>query len=179
MTDHLSDDPRLAEEPTRDRIRDHVAAHPGVHFNALLRRLDIASGQAQYHLRRLTAADDVHAESRYGRTHYFTGEFDPWERHAVAVLRRETARDIVAAVIAEDPVTPVAVADDLGIARSTLEYHLDHLVDADLVRKRHDDASRVTLTASTPADTLRLLDLVTPSLPDRLVDRFERLVDTI
>lgn len=169
----------MTDVPTRDRIHDHVQANPGTHFNAIVRRLDIASGQAQYHLRRLAADDTIHAESRYGRTHYFTGEFDPWERHAVAVLRRETARDVSSVILAHGPTTPTAVADELGIARSTLEYHLDNLADADLVRKNHDDGGRVTLAAPHPEATLRLLDLVTPSLPDRLIDRFERLVDSI
>jgi len=169
----------VTDAPTRDRILDHVQANPGIHFNAIVRRLDIASGQAQYHLRRLAADDDIHPESRHGRTHYFTGEFDTWERHAVAVLRRETARDVASVIVSNEPTTPTAVADELGIARSTLEYHLEHLADADLVRKDHDDAGRVTLTAPHPGDTLRLLDLVTPTLPDRLVDRFERLVDSI
>lgn len=169
----------MTDVPTRDRIREHVKANPGIHFNAIVRRLDIASGQAQYHLRRLAADDDIRAESRHGRTHYFTGEFDAWERHAVAVLRRETARDVVSVVVANEPTTPTAVADELGIARSTLEYHIDNLADAELVRKDRDDAGRVTLTALHPEETLRLLDLVSPSLPDRLVDRFERLVDSI
>lgn len=164
---------------TRDRIRAHVEANPGVHFNAIVRRLDVAAGQAQYHLRRLAAADVIQSEPRQGRTHYFVGDFDPWERRAVAVLRRETARDVATTVLTCAPVTPGAVADELGVARSTLEYHLGHLVDADLVRKHHDDAGRVTLTAPRPAETIRLLDLVTPSLPERLVDRFERLLDSV
>lgn len=164
---------------TRDRIRAHVASNPGVHFNAIVRHLDIAAGQAQYHLHRLTRADTLTPESRYGRTHYFPDEFDPWERHAVAVLRRETAREIASTVVASEPVTPATVTEEVGIARSTLEYHLDRLVDADLVAKQHDGANRVTLTAPRTAETLRLLELVTPSIPDRLVDRFDRLVDSI
>lgn len=164
---------------TRERVREHVAANPGVHFNAIVRNLDIAAGQAQYHLRRLTTADTVRSEPRYGRTHYFTADYEPWERHAVAVLRRETARDVLSIVIEREPVTPTTVADELGIARSTLEYHVDHLLEADLVRKHRDESGRVSLTAPNSGEALRLLDLVTPSRPDRLVDRFERLVDSL
>lgn len=43
---------------TRERIASHVEENPGVHFNALTRRLDLA-GQVQYHLDRLVAADLV------------------------------------------------------------------------------------------------------------------------
>ena len=169
----------MSGRSTRDRIRDLVAREPGVHFNAVVRRLDITSGQAQYHLHRLRTADAITAESRYGRTHYYTGEFDEWERHAVAVLRRETARDVTTTLLAADSTRPNQVAADLGIARSTLEHHLEHLEAADVVRKERDDSGHVTLHVPRPAETVRLLDLVTPSLPDRLVDRFERLLDSL
>ncbi len=161
----------------RERIRDHVTAHPGVHFNALVRELDLAPGQVQHHLKRLTP-DAVVAEPLYGRTHYYPPEYDAWERGALAVLRRETARDILGVLAAEGESAPAAVADDLGVARSTLEWHLDHLLEQDLVEKRYDERGRVTLSLSRPAETGALLAAVKPSVPDRLVDRFTRLVDS-
>lgn len=169
----------MTEPFTRERVRELVSREPGVHFNAVVRRLDITPGQAQYHLRRLQTADAVSAEPRYGRTHYYTAVFDEWERHAVAVLRRETARDIATAVLTAGSARPKQVAVDLDIARSTLEHHLDHLEAADVVRKQRDDSGHVTLHVPRPEETVRLLDVVTPSLPDRLIDRFERLVDSL
>ena len=159
----------------RERIRDHVAAHPGVHFNELVRRLDLAPGQVQHHLKRLTP-DAVVAESLYGRTHYYPPAYDEWERGALALLRRETARDVLEA-LAAGPRAPDAVAAEVGIARSTLEWHLDHLLERDLVEKAYDERGRVTLSLARPAETADLLGAVEPSLPDRLVDRFTRLVD--
>ena len=160
----------------RERIRDHVAAHPGVHFNELVRRLDLAPGQVQHHLKRLTP-DAVVAESLYGRTHYYPPAYDEWERGALALLRRETARDVLEA-LAAGPRAPDAVAAEVGIARSTLEWHLDHLLERDLVEKAYDERGRVTLSLARPAETADLLGAVEPSLPDRLVDRFTRLVDS-
>ena len=161
----------------RERIRDHVAAHPGVHFNELVRRLDLAPGQVQHHLKRLTP-DAVVAESLYGRTHYYPPAYDEWERGALAPLRRETARDVLEA-LAAGPRAPDAVAAEVGIARSTLEWHLDHLLERDLVEKAYDERGRVTLSLARPAETADLLGAVEPSLPDRLVDRFTRLVDSL
>jgi predicted transcriptional regulator len=161
---------------TRERIRDHVAAHPGVHFNELVRRLDLAPGQVQHHLKRLTP-DAVVAESLYGRTHYYPPAYDGWERGALALLRRETARDVLE-TLAAGPRAPDAVADDVGVARSTLEWHLDHLLEQELVEKAYDERGRVTLSLARPAETGDLLAAVEPSLPDRLVDRFTRLVDS-
>lgn len=69
------------------------------------------------------------------------------------------------------------MADDIGVARSTLEWHLDHLVERDVVRKERDLHNRVTLVLTHPERTTRLLDDVSPSLPERFVDRFDRLLD--
>lgn len=162
---------------TRSRVRRRVAADPGVHFNSLVRVLDLAPGQTQYHLRKLRRADDVVAEPLYGRTHYYPPEYDPWERRATAVLRRETARDALLLLLDNGPAPPSGIADELGVARSTLEWHLDHLVEQELVTKERDTRNRVTLVPVCPEASVRLLRAVEPSLPERLVDRFERLVD--
>src|SRR6056297_3044303 len=106
---------------TREKIHDYVAANPGIHFNELTRALDLAPGQVQYHLRKLERADTVVEESLYGRTHYYTPEYDTWERGAIALLRRETARDVLVYLMTNGPSAPNTVADGLDIARSTLE----------------------------------------------------------
>ena len=162
---------------TRERIAAHVAGDPGVHFSELVRALDLAPGQVQYHLRRLD--DRVVAADYYGQTHYYPPDVDPFERRAIAVLRRETACDVVVALLRRGPSSPTDVADELDIARSTLEWHLDRLTDLGIVAKRRDDRGRVTLVLERPAETAALLDSVDPSLPDRLVDRFARLVDRL
>ncbi|WP_226005340.1 winged helix-turn-helix transcriptional regulator [Natrinema salinisoli] len=164
---------------TRQQIRTHVGANAGIHFNELVRESDFAPGQVQYHVRRLREDGRLVREEFYGRTHYYPPTYDEWERAALALFRRETAREIVVYLIEREPAAPGEVADALEIARSTLEYHLDRLVDHDLVEKRYDDRNRVRLELAEPEATGRLLTTVTPTVPDRLVDRFTRLVDEL
>lgn len=164
---------------TRELIADHVRAHPGVHFSGIVRALDLAPGQVQYHLRRLRRADRVTEEGLYGRTHYYPPGFDPWERRALALLRRETAGDIVARLVAGGSARPADVAADLDLARSTLSWHVDRLEASGLVERRRDDHGGVTLAAADPERTAALLTEVDPSLPERLVSRFARLVDNL
>lgn len=159
---------------TRDRIAAAIDRDPGVHFRELVRTLDLAPGQVQYHLERL----DVVADDRYGRTHYFLDGYDEWERGAIALLRRETSADVVSVLMAEGPLGAGETAEHAGIARSTLSWHLDRLVESDLVEKRHD-RGRVVLALVDPERTARLLDRAKPTLPGRLVDRFTRLVDSL
>ena len=160
---------------TRERIADRVAADPGIHFSELVRELNLAPGQVQYHLRRLD--DRVVAADLYGRTHYYPSTVDERDRRVLAALRRETARDALAVLLRRGPTPPAAVADELGVARSTLEWHLDRLVAEDLVRKSRDRRGRVTLVLADPDWIGAHLDAVEPSLPERLVDRFDRLLD--
>ena len=164
---------------TRRRVADEVRERPGIHFNELVRALDLAPGQVQYHLGRLRSADAVAEQRLYGRTHYYPPSYDEWERRALALLARETSADVVAVLLDEGPARPSAVAERVGIARSTLEWHLDRLVEQDLVRKERGERNRVTLELARTEETARLLRRATPSLPGRLVDRFTRLVDRL
>lgn len=167
MTDH------------RTRIQEYIAAHPGEHFNAITRALDLAPGQTQYHLKKLRTSGQIVEERLYGRTHYYTPEYDAWERGAIAVFRRETARDILFALVKNGPSRPASVADDLEIARSTLEWHLDHLLEQGLVKKQRNKYNHVTLVMAEPDKTIQLMDEITPTFSDKMLDRFMRLVDTL
>ena len=160
---------------TRDRIDRHIEANPGVHFRELTRALDLATGQVQYHLTRL---ESVTVQRCNGRTHYYPAGYGPWERRTLAYLRRETARDVVVLLLAADQASPAAVTEELGVARSTLEHHLDGLVSAGVVAKRRT-GNRVTLSLRRPAATAGLLRTVEPSFAERLTDRFERLLDQL
>lgn len=164
---------------TRQQIAAYVRSHPGVYYTELRQALDLANGQVQYHLKRLLADKQVAEERLYGKTHYYPPDYDPWERGALALLRRETAGDVVSFLLSGGPAHPKTVAEELDIARSTLEWHLDHLTEQDVVEKQRDDHNRVTLTLNRPDDLVRLLWEADPSLYERMVDRFTRLVDLL
>lgn len=162
---------------TKRQIRTHVYANAGIHFNELVRESAFAPGQIQYHVRRLIDEGKLVRHEFYGRTHYYPPEYDEQEQAMLALFRRETAREIVVYLIEHEPTGPSEIADALEIARSTLEYHLDRLVERDIVEKKYDERNRVTLRLANPELTGELLSTVEPTVPDRLLDRFTRLVD--
>ena len=164
---------------SQTRITRSIENRPGIHFNELVRVLEFAPGQTQYHLRRLRRNERIVAEPLYGRTHYYTPAYTDWERGALALLHRETARDIVLFLLEEGASAPQTVANDLDIARSTLEWHLDHLGEQDVVEKHRNSQNRVTLVLSRPTKTVELFDDIEPSLSKQMVDRFTRLVDRL
>ena len=162
---------------TRTRVRSHVCEMPGVHFNQIKRDLDLATWQVQYHLQRLVADGELEVERVGGRAHYFDLEFDPWERRTLAYLRRETAREIIVRLHSEGTIQPSTLTDDLDLARSTVSWHVSNLTEADILVKSDDRP--MTLRLAHPERTADLLETVSPSLPDRLVDRFMRTVDSL
>jgi predicted transcriptional regulator len=164
---------------TRSRIRDCIRREPGIHFNDIARQLDIATGQTQYHVRKLRRSGKLEEEAIAGRTHYYPPTYTPWERTTIALLRRETTREIVLFLLRNGEVAPAAIADRLDLARSTVEWHLSRLVEHDVARKQETDSSRVVVSLRDETNVYRLLREIEPGLLDRVVDRFSRLTDEL
>lgn len=164
---------------TRSQVRDCIGREPGIHFSDISRELGIATGQTQYHLRKLLRAGKLEKESIAGRTHYYPPTYSEWERGAIALLRRETTREIVLTLLRGDTVTPANLAEQLSLARSTVEWHLSRLVEHDVARKQPmaDDPARVVVALRRQSELYRLLRELEPRLLDRVVDRFSRLTD--
>jgi predicted transcriptional regulator len=120
---------------TRNSIHKCVRIQPGIHFNALVRESGFAPGQVQYHVRQLLDTEDVTEDRLYGRTDYYSSDYDPWERRTLALARRETAREFLFYLIENESIRPSELTERLGIARSTLAWHTDRLVDAGIVEK--------------------------------------------
>ena len=159
------------------RIADAVRTTPGIHFNGLVRSLDLATGQVQYHLKRLLAEESVVKTELYGRTHYFPDSYDEWERRTLALLRRETTRDVVAVLFEMGSARPNELAETLDLARSTLEWHLDHLIEQGVAVKRYTSRNRVSIELARPEETIELVRSADPTLLGKMVSRFTRLVD--
>ncbi|MFB6282440.1 MAG: winged helix-turn-helix transcriptional regulator [Halobacteria archaeon] len=159
-----------------DFILEYVEINPGMHFSGILREIDVASGQLQYHLRNLSEEGEVESEKVAGMRHYFPEDFGKKERVKLSLLRRETKRDVVVGLLGCDGRSPGDLARELGLARSTLEHHLADLEEPGLVERRYVDG-RVYLEPGDDEEITRLLETIDPSLLDRSTDRFTRLFD--
>ncbi|MEF8771193.1 winged helix-turn-helix transcriptional regulator [Halodesulfurarchaeum sp.] len=162
---------------TRTRIADTVQTKPGIHFNGIVRTCDLATGQVQYHLDRLLSEDVLVKADLYGRSHFFPTEYDEWERSTLSLLRRETTREVAAVILESGPTRPNELVEELGLARSTLEWHVNHLVEQDVVEKRYTTSEPVVLEVSRPKDLIELVQKADPTLLGQMVGHFTRLVD--
>jgi len=156
---------------SRRAIYAAVDETPGIHFRALLDRLDYAKGTLQYHLQ--TLADeglvDVSEDGKYTR-YYPAGEFDEADRAVMNALRRTYSRRVIAHLLADEPLSTTDLADRLDKSPSTVSWHLSQLADAGLVEKERVGQS-VEYSLRDPERARYLYTIHRQSFTDVLVDR--------
>lgn len=165
MTDH------------RQELRSIVDEEPGIHFNELVRTLDASPDKVQRLVDEVTGSELVR-DDFHGKAHFYSAEFDEWEREALALLRRETSREVITSIIDHGTAAPSVIVDDVGIARSTLEWHCERLEGAKLIEK-HWQSGRVTYEPTNQDRLESLLTKVEPNVRDTWIDRTERLFDHV
>jgi predicted transcriptional regulator len=124
----------LLEHPARAQLLMIVQAEPGVHFQDLVRRSGLPNGTAVHHLGKLTKGGlvSVRALGRY--TCYFPGASP--SRSAVAsaaVLRSDGARRVYEAIQGHPGLSGLELAGLVGLQPSTVNYHVQKLVESGLV----------------------------------------------
>ncbi|WP_254829438.1 winged helix-turn-helix transcriptional regulator [Haloglomus salinum] len=133
-------------------IRGYLATTPGAHFSKLRDDLQLGTGEAQYHLRRLVERDAVDSwkDGDY-RRYAPAGRFSDFERRALGFLRRDTARGLVVGLLREPDATGAELADRLGVSAPTVSKYAAELAEAGLL----DRSDGYDLTR--PETTLLLL----------------------
>jgi len=166
------------ELESRRRIYQVISDSPGIHFRALLDRLEYAQGTLQYHVRWLADEDliDVSEDGDFTR-YYPAGSFDPEDQAVMNALRRENARRIIAHLGADGALSTSELAERLDRSKSTVSWHLSRLGEADLVSKRRNGRS-VEYSLTDPDRVMRLYTVHRKSLTDRVVDRVFGLWDS-
>lgn len=135
----------VLEHPMRRRIYDAIGAEPGIHFQALARKAGTGRGALDHHLRKLVAAELVTVRRAPGFTCYFQkGTLGRQVLDAAPALRSDGSRAVLQAVAAMPGSSSRQLAAHLGVAPSTMSYHLKRLQDAGLVTPGEKSGVRVT-----------------------------------
>lgn len=126
-------DDRVLDHPARSRVMEAVRAEPGVHFQELSRRLGLGHGVLEHHLRKLVDAEIVVMRRSPGYTCYFPKATDRRVMDAAPMLRSGGGRAVLGAVAERPGASSRDLAVHLGLAPSTVSYHLKRLETAGLV----------------------------------------------
>ncbi len=124
----------LLDHPVRNDIMAAVSSDPGIHFQELVRRLGKGRGTMEHHVRKLVGSDLLVERSDKGFTCYFPkGQIDRRVMAAAPLLKSDGARMVLQAVTAVPGAVAKDLAAQLGMAPSTINYHLRKLTEAGLI----------------------------------------------
>jgi predicted transcriptional regulator len=163
--------PDVTEGPRQD-ILSCVGEVPGIHLRSIERRTDLPLGQVLYHLDRLERMGLVSSlRDRGFRRYYVTQTIGRGEKRMLAALRHATPRRILLALLRGPRRTHKELLDDVGVAGSTLSFHLQRLVEAGILR-RLVDGGATRYEVAEPALAVETLVEHAASFNDGEVHRF-------
>jgi predicted transcriptional regulator len=123
---------RLLDNKTRGRIRKHIQAHPGAHYNELKRNLNISNGTLAYHLMTLERGGFIRSkkEGMYKILYPKESTEDEAKRPHLGKSRKE-----IQDIIQETPgLTQKEISKKTKLSLSTVNYHISSMIEDDLIR---------------------------------------------
>lgn len=157
----------------RARILRCVLDRPGIHLREVEREAELPLGQVLYHLDRLERMGIlVSARDAGFRRYYPAHDVGRGEKRFLAALRHEVPRRVLLHLL-QAPANHKEIQDTLGLAPSTLSFHLARLLASGVLTRRREGASNV-YTLLEPDLVRRELLYYRESFRDPEVDRFAR-----
>lgn len=167
--------PEPLDLESRRRLFEYLEANPGTHMRELERALGMSTGMLTYHLDYLERAGLIRVEDAGYRKHYFVAaQFRPDERSVIALLRQPTPRRILIALLTAQSLSFQELLATIGVAKSTLSFHLHKLTTTNLVTVRRQEREH-HYAVGEPDRVARLLIAIRESVADDAVERFVAL----
>jgi DNA-binding transcriptional ArsR family regulator len=165
----------------RQRVHEAVTRYPGLHLRGLERQVGVSAPLVQYHVRRLIEAGFIESREKGGYVRFYatpkakSARLKPEDQALVGLLREEVPLHIALLLLDEGDLTHGALVERLGIAKSTVSYHLAKLAQAEVVVRGEGAAIRL-------ADRERVYRMLlahepTPDLIDAFADLWGALYD--
>ena len=120
----------LLNHAMRKKIYDHIVKHEGQHFRNIMTDLDMPSGVLTHHINMLEREEYIKSvqDGIYRRFYTYAAQKDP--RH----LLTQHQQNILKAIQAQPGISQTDVANQLGLTRMLVNYHLKILSAEHLVR---------------------------------------------
>ncbi|MFB6131889.1 MAG: winged helix-turn-helix transcriptional regulator [Halanaeroarchaeum sp.] len=152
------------DNEVREAILGYLGTTPGAHFSKIRDDLQLGTGEAQYHLRRLRDDGAIvsHRDGDYRR--YFPADrFTSYEQVVLGYLRRETPRGMVVELLRDPEATGSDLAERLDVSRATISTYASQLRGVGILST--DDGYVI----ERPETVLTLLVRYADSFDDRVV----------
>ena len=163
------------ELKSRRRIYDFLTANPGVHLRRIGQALSMSTGMLSYHLGYLERRGVLKSEEDGHRKRYFIARaFVEAQRRILAVLRQDVPRKMVLELLVHGDRTFAELQASVGVSKSTLSYHLQKLMQRDLLVRTKRERESV-FSIKDLEEVRKLLLMNRSSFHDDAVDRFADL----
>lgn len=169
-----------AKADVRKRVYDAVRRYPGIHLRALQRNLGISAALAQYHVKRLEEAGFLESREQGAYVRWYptskgkSAAVVAEDMPILGLLREEVPLHIALLLLDFGPLSHGDLVARVGVAKSTVSYHLAKLAEAGIV-EREPAGTRVRLSERDRIYRLLLAYTPTPDLRDAFADLWEDL----
>lgn len=175
----------LLELDTRRRIFHFLQEYPGLHLRELERQLGMDVRALKHHLDFLEAHEAVTSIQQDGYLRFYPRAWEEGffrerigasEKRVLGVLRQRVPLHIVLLLLERGELGTDALRAELGIAKSTLSYHLRKLARLRLVGARTEEKRRLyRLLDAHVAVQLLVRYRPTPDLISSFLDLWEKI----
>lgn len=162
----------------RQTIHAAVTKFPGIHLRELERITGESAALISYHMEKLVAEGFAAVREHGGYTRFFpttkgkATRLKPEDQVWVGMLREQVPLHIVLVLLDDGPLPHGAIVEKVGVAKSTLSYHLAKLAQAHIVVR---EGRSIRLADRERTYRLLLTYTPTPSLLDAFADLWESL----
>ncbi len=127
---------KILDNKSRKKIRKHILANPGDHFNSIRRSLDLSQGALAYHLRTLEEQKFIKSvQSGMFRRFY---PFDMKISENMLAMNKiafNHNQEVIFKTIKNKPgLTQKEVSEKIDIGRSTVNHHINSMVELGVIR---------------------------------------------
>lgn len=133
----------LLENETRRRIYECIRTNPGIHMRAIGKKTDITLGTLRYHITRLQKSHAIATLEDRGYTHYYenSGTYSTAEQQVLKHLQNMTTQKILRVLAAHPSASRTDIAEYVGIAGSTVTWHMKRLAEDGIIDVRSEGRS--------------------------------------
>ena len=132
---HRIDFDQIFQNDNRQKIIRKVLHSPSIHFNELLRECNLTRGQLQWHLKILLEFGIIKKEKigQYITFKPLSNDLDS-NMFKKKIAKSETSLEILKMINNSPGIIQSKIAQNLGLKRSTINYHIKKLENINLIR---------------------------------------------
>mgnify|MGYP002398971774 CR=1 FL=1 len=156
----------------RQQIYEFIQRNPGLHFREIHRRLAVAVGTLQYHLRHLEHEKLVIGRKDGEYTRYFVvGIVTERDRQLLQFLRQRPIRHALLLLLEKKRANHKQISLKIGLSPATTSWYLSKMIEAGLAAKSKS-GREVFYSLVDPREISRVMLTYRASFLDEVVDRF-------